>query len=159
MLFRSIAITIESNGTYVVFGCGDFTTDKKHIKYIKCENELMLLQKFMEHWEHLSPDIVTGWNVQFYDIPYIVNRISRLFGDKEAKRLSPWKYLSTRSAAYKGRQHQVVELVGISTLDYIEMYRKYQPRQESEKLNYIAYVELGEKKISYEEYEIGRAHV
>jgi DNA polymerase elongation subunit (family B) len=147
-----IAITIESNGTYVVFGCGEFTTDNENIKYIRCENETDLLQRFMSHWEHLAPDIVTGWNVQFYDIPYIVNRISRLFGDKEAKRLSPWKYLSTRSAAYKGRMHQVVELVGISTLDYIELYRKYQPRQESEKLNYIAYAELGEKKISYEEY-------
>ena len=47
---------------------------------------------------------------------------------------------------------KVVEIVGISTLDYIELYRKYQPKQESEKLNYVAYVELGEKKISYEEY-------
>lgn len=148
-----IAITVESRGQYVVFGCGEFTSDnEKNIKYIHCENETDLLQRFMSHWEHLAPDIVTGWNVQFYDIPYIVNRISRLFGDKEAKRLSPWKYLSTRTAMYKGRPHQVVELVGISTLDYIEMYRKYQPRQESEKLNYIAYAELGERKISYEEY-------
>jgi DNA polymerase elongation subunit (family B) len=147
-----IAITVESNNTYVVFGCGEFTSSKDNVKYIRCENEVDLLRRFMAHWEHLAPDIVTGWNVQFYDIPYIVNRISRVFGDKEAKRMSPWKYLSTRSAAYKGRMHQVVELVGISTLDYIEMYRKYQPRQESEKLNYIAYAELGEKKISYEEY-------
>lgn len=146
------AITIESKGLYVVFGCGDFSTEKDCVKYIKCESEVDLLRRFMEHWEHLAPDVVTGWNVQFYDIPYIVNRISRVFGDKEAKRLSPWKYLSTRQAAYKGRMHQVVEIVGVSTLDYIELYRKYQPRQESEKLNYVAYVELGEKKISYEEY-------
>ena len=147
-----IAITIESKGRYVVFGCGEFTTENNSIKYIRCEDEIDLLQRFVEYWEHLAADIVTGWNVQFYDIPYLVNRISKLFGDKEAKRLSPWKYLSTRNAMYKGRLHQVVELVGISTLDYIEMYRKFQPKQESEKLNYIAYVELGEKKISYEEY-------
>lgn len=147
-----IAITIESKGRYVVFGCGDFTTDNSAIKYIKCRDERDLLERFMTYWDHLAPDIVTGWNVQFYDIPYIINRISRVFSDKEAKRMSPWRYLSTRSALYKGRQHPVVELVGISTLDYIEMYRKFQPRQESEKLNYIAYVELGEKKISYEEY-------
>jgi DNA polymerase elongation subunit (family B) len=147
-----VAITVESKGRYVVFGCGDFSTEKDNIKYILCQDENDLLQRFMSYWEHLAPDIVTGWNVQFYDIPYIVNRISRIFGDKEAKRLSPWKYLSTRQAAYKGRMHQVVELVGVSTLDYIEMYRKYQPRQESEKLNYVAYVELGEKKLSYEEY-------
>jgi len=147
-----IAITVESKGTYVVFGCGEFTTTNDNVKYIKCHNEINLLERFMAYWEKLAPDIVTGWNVQFYDIPYLVNRISRIFGDKEAKRLSPWKYLSTRNVAYKGRMHQAVDLVGISTLDYIELYRKFQPKQESEKLNYIAYVELGEKKLSYDEY-------
>lgn len=147
-----IAITMETRGTYVVFGCGDFTTDKDCVKYIKCKNEMDLLQRFLEHWEHTSPDIVTGWNIQFYDIPYLVNRISKLFGDKESKRMSPWKYLSTRKAFHKGRHQVAVELVGISTLDYMELYRKFQPKQESEKLNYIAYIELGEKKLSYEEY-------
>lgn len=146
------AITMETRGTYVVFGCGDFTTDNQHIKYIKCKNEMDLLQRFLEHWEFVAPDIITGWNIQFYDIPYLVNRIAKLFGDKEAKRLSPWKYLSTRKAYYKGRHQVAVELVGVSTLDYMELYRKFQPKQESEKLNYIAYVELGEKKLSYEEY-------
>lgn len=146
------AITLETRGTYVVFGCGDFTTERSDIKYIKCKSEPELLQKFLEHWEHIAPDVITGWNIQFYDIPYLVNRISKVFGDKEAKRLSPWKYLSTRKAYYKGRHQVAVELVGISTLDYMELYRKFQPKQESEKLNYIAYVELGEKKLSYEEY-------
>lgn len=148
-----IAITIECKGTYVVFGCGEFKTSKDSVKYIRCKDEGDLLQRFLNHWEHIAPDIVTGWNVQFYDIPYLVNRISKVFGDKESKRLSPWKYLSTRKAYYKGRHQVAVELVGISTLDYMEMYRKFQPKQESEKLNYIAYVELGEKKISYEEYD------
>jgi DNA polymerase elongation subunit (family B) len=147
-----IAITVESKGTYVVFGCGEFSSDKDSVKYIRCENESDLLRRFVEHWEYLAPDIVTGWNIQFYDIPYLVNRISKIFGDKEAKRLSPWKYLSTRKAYYKGRHQVAVELVGISTLDYMELYRKFQPKQESEKLNYIAYIELGERKLSYEEY-------
>jgi DNA polymerase elongation subunit (family B) len=147
-----IAITIESDGRYAVFGCGEFSTTNKAIKYIRCNDERDLLVKFMEYWEKMSPDIITGWNVQFYDIPYLVNRITRVFGEKEAKRLSPWKYLSTRSAFYKGRQQMAVELVGVSTLDYMEMYRKFQPKAESEKLNYIAHIELGEKKISYDEY-------
>ena len=147
-----IAITVESAGKYAVFACGQFSTTDTRVNYIRCKDEIDMLSRFINHWEHLSPDIVTGWNVTFYDIPYLVNRISKLFGDKEAKRLSPWKYLSTRKAVYKGRDQLAVELVGISTLDYMEMYRKFQPKQESEKLNYIAYVELGEKKISYEEY-------
>ena len=81
-----------------------------------------------------------------------MNRISRVFDDKEAKRLSPWKYLSTKTAFHKGRQQTYVEVVGISTLDYMELYSRFQPKRESEKLNYITYIELGEKKISYEEY-------
>lgn len=147
-----IAITIKAHGRFYVFGCGNYQSDKENIKYIRCRNEHDLLDKFLSFWQDLAPDIVTGWNVQFYDIPYLVNRISRVLGEKESKRLSPWGYLSTRNANYKGRIHPVVELVGISTLDYIELYRKFATRQESEKLNYIAYVELGEKKVSYEEY-------
>lgn len=147
-----IAITVEVAGKYFVFGCQQFKTENKNVNYIKCVDEQDLLKRFISHWEHVMPDIVTGWNVTFYDIPYLVNRISRLFGDKEAKRLSPWRYLSTRPHFYKGRNQLAVELVGISTLDYMELYRKFQPKQESEKLNYISYVELGEKKISYEEY-------
>jgi DNA polymerase elongation subunit (family B) len=147
-----IAITIETNDQYVVFGCDEFKTDKNNIKYIRCENEVELLSKYLEYWESLKPDIVTGWNIKFYDLPYLMNRISRVFDDKEAKRLSPWKYLSTKTAFHKGRQQTYVEVVGISTLDYMELYSRFQPKRESEKLNYITYIELGEKKISYEEY-------
>lgn len=146
------AITIKAHGRFYAFGCGKFTTDREDVKYIKCKSEVELLEKFLAFWQSLAPDVVTGWNVQFYDIPYIVNRVSRILGDKASKRLSPWGYLSTRNAMYKGRMLPVVELIGISTLDYIELYRKFQPRRESEKLDYIAYVELGEKKIDYSEY-------
>lgn len=146
------AITLESRGTYIVFGCGEFTHSRDDVKYIKCENEVELLKKFLEHWEHLSPDIITGWNVQFYDIPYLYNRIIRILGEKESKRLSPWKLTSERKAHYKGREQTAVEIIGVSVLDYMDLYTRFQPKQESNKLNYISYVELGEKKISYEEY-------
>lgn len=147
-----IAITLETSGNYLVFGCNDFQNSNKNVKYIKCENEAELLSKFLEHWEHLSPDIVTGWNVQFYDIPYITNRITRVLGEKAAKRLSPWKIVNAKTAFYKGREQLEIEILGVSTLDYMDLYNRYQPKQESYKLNYISYVELGEKKISYEEY-------
>jgi DNA polymerase elongation subunit (family B) len=151
-----IAITVESKGRYCVFGCGEFTIPAEHkntsIKFFRCSSERDLLEKFMNYWEELSPDIVTGWNIKFYDIPYLVNRITKVFGEKDAKRLSPWRYLTTKKDFYKGRDQLSVELVGISTLDYMEMYRKFQPKTESEKLNYIAHIELGEKKLSYEEY-------
>lgn len=147
-----IAITVESDNRYVVFGCSEFKNTRDNVKYIKCANEVELISKFLDYWDHLKPDIITGWNVKFYDLPYLMNRISRVFDDKEAKRLSPWRYLSTKTAFHKGRQQTYVEVVGSSTLDYMELYSRFQPKQQSEKLNYITYVELGEKKISYEEY-------
>jgi len=146
------AITIECNDTYLVFGCNEYVNSNPKVKYIRCENEIELLNKFLDHWEHISPDIVTGWNIQFYDIPYIANRITRVLGEKSAKRLSPWKIINSRTAFYKGRDQLTVDILGISTLDYMDLYYRYQPKQESYKLNYISYVELGEKKISYEEY-------
>lgn len=147
-----IAITLESKGKYVVFGCGEFAHNNSNVYYIKCQNEIDLLSRFLSHWEKISPDIITGWNVQFYDIPYITNRIIKVFGEKEAKRLSPWKIINSRNTFYKGRDQLAVEIAGVSVLDYMDLYTRFQPKQESNKLNYISYVELGEKKISYEEY-------
>ena len=147
-----IAITLEVNGTYISFGCGEFVTDNQSVKYIQCKNEVELLEKFLEHWEHISPDIITGWNVQFYDVPYLYSRIERVLGEKSAKRLSPWKMVYKRDILYNGTSQLAYDISGVAILDYMDLYIRYQPKQESNKLNYISYVELGEKKISYEEY-------
>lgn len=147
-----IAITIETCGKYISFGCGDFQPKESTVNYIKCENEVDLLTRFIEHWCHSLPDIVTGWNVQFYDIPYLYNRIERVLGESEAKKLSPWKLTNKKEINYGGRPQIEIELCGISVLDYMDLYIRYQPKKESNKLNYISYSELGEKKISYEEY-------
>ncbi|MFN4975307.1 MAG: 3'-5' exonuclease [Bacteroidota bacterium] len=147
-----IAITMEIGGQYISFGCGEFFPSVEHVKYIRCSNESELLTKFIEHWVHISPDIVTGWNVQFYDIPYLYNRIERVLGETDAKKLSPWKMINKKEIMYGNRPQLEIELCGISTLDYMDLYIRYQPKKESNKLNYISYAELGEKKISYEEY-------
>ena len=93
------AITIKKNETYVVLGCGDFVTDDPNIKYIKCEDESRLLLKFLDVWrsEWLSPDVVTGWNIDGFDIPYIVNRIRRILGHEVHKKLSPWGMVEERN--------------------------------------------------------------
>jgi DNA polymerase elongation subunit (family B) len=147
-----IAITVEISGRYVSFGCGEFIPKDDSVKYIRCQNEVELLSKFLEHWAYVSPDVITGWNVQFYDIPYLYNRIERVLGETDAKKLSPWKMATKKEIVYGNRPQLEIELCGISTLDYMDLYIRYQPKKESNKLNYIAYSELGEKKISYEDY-------
>jgi DNA polymerase elongation subunit (family B) len=147
------AITVRYRGKSFVFGCGEFKTTDPNIYYIKCVDEHQLLLKFLECWEALDLDVITGWNIEFFDIPYLVNRIKSLFDDKQAKRLSPWHILDEKVVEFKGKQNQTYSPAGVSVLDYYQLYRKFTfGNQESYKLDYIAQIELGEKKIDYSEY-------
>ena len=144
-----LSITIKNHQTkrIVVWGIGDFETNREDVNYIKCDNEVHLLKEFLVFWEKYWPDIVTGWNSEFFDIPYVCNRIKKLFGEDELKRLSPWGSVREREIYQMGRHHQVYEIQGIAALDYFDLYRKFTyTAQESYRLDYIAKVELGEEK-------------
>ena len=145
------------NGVSYVFGCGDFENkDPKNVTYVKCKDEWSLCKAFLSLWQSKLPDVITGWNTKFFDIPYLVNRFRKILGEDEAKKLSPWNYISERKAIVNGRQLISYNLVGVESLDYIELYKWYAPggkSQESYRLDNIAQVELGEGKISYDEYE------
>ena len=152
----AITLTYINGHTYV-FGCGDFRNDNPEtITYIKCKDEYSLCSKFMELWVRMYPDVITGWNTKFFDIPYIVNRFRKILGEDKTKMLSPWNYISERKTNINGRLLIAYSFVGIESLDYIELYKWYAPggkSQESYRLDNIAQVELGEGKISYDEYE------
>jgi DNA polymerase elongation subunit (family B) len=160
------AITLSKNGKYVVFGFKDFearqeTFDKlgspvkvEDISFVKCENEFDLLNKFITVWrsKQYLPDIVTGWNVEFFDMPYLLNRIARIIGPESSKRLSPWGELSEREVEITGRMFKIPVIVGITILDYMQLYKKFSfTMQESYRLDHIANVVLGEKKLDYGE--------
>ena len=152
----AIALTFLNGHTYV-FGCGDFRNDNPDtVTYIKCKDEYSLCSKFIELWSRMYPDVITGWNTKFFDIPYLVNRFRKILGEDKAKMLSPWNYISERKTNINGRLLIAYSFVGIESLDYIELYKWYAPggkSQESYRLDNIAQVELGEGKISYDEYE------
>jgi DNA polymerase elongation subunit (family B) len=147
------AITVRFRNKSFVFGCGDFTTTDKNIYYFKCRDELELILEFIKCWRALELDVVTGWNIEFFDIPYLVNRIKSIASEALAKKLSPWGILHEKKVEFKGKENQSYSPVGISVLDYYQLYRKFTfGNQESYKLDYIAQIELGEKKIDYSEY-------
>lgn len=149
------AISIRKKDKIAVFGCGDYKEHRADIHYIKCIDEADLLTKFLQVWnsEYFSPDVVTGWNVEFFDIPYLVNRITRVLGEEKAKELSPWRIIDEVNNRYIDSISQCFILAGISTLDYLQIYKKFSfKNQESYKLDFIAQVELGENKIDYSEY-------
>lgn len=151
-----ISISLKSpNGPYRVWGLYDYEPREDTI-YEKCESEASLLMKFVDHWSRNQPDIVTGWNTRFFDIPYLVNRISKTIGADMAKKLSPWGLIREGNATINGKKQQEYKLEGIEQLDYLEIFRKFTyntlGQQESYRLDHIGHVVLGEGKLSYEEH-------
>tara|TARA_R110002153_G_scaffold5546_5_gene25751 strand:+ start:4560 stop:7061 length:2502 start_codon:yes stop_codon:yes gene_type:complete len=157
-----ISICMKNNidNTYYVWGLGDYDVDKSYMTanrviYQKCDSELQLIHAFIAHWSTPSntPDVITGWNVRFFDIPYIVNRTVKLLGEDVVKRLSPWGMVERQNVRQMNRVQEAFELKGINTADYMELFQKYTyTAQESYSLNHISSVILGEKKLSYEEF-------
>lgn len=143
------------NGDMVVYGCGDYVIQGEET-YIKCRDEYDLCKKFLADWEQKCPDVITGWNIEFFDIPYIINRLRKILGPDETRKFSPWNNIWERKVTVNGRELISYNVTGLSVLDYIELYKWYAPggkSQESYKLDNIASVELGENKLSFDEYD------
>jgi DNA polymerase elongation subunit (family B) len=151
---KIIAITCSFKGKTYVYCLGDFTRDDANIIINEYHDEQQLLREFIHFMQDKQPEIITGWNVRFFDIPYLVNRCKKILDEKEVKNLSPWGIIKDSIVNSRGQDKVVYDIVGISILDYYELYRTFTyVNQESYKLDHIAYVELGERKISYSEYE------
>ena len=157
-----ITITCKNNidGVYYVWGLYDYDVSKSimdNVQYKKCEDEQELLTDFLKFWNHpdTCPDVVTGWNTRMFDLPYLVRRIQKIVGGEVYRRMSPWGVVNDRDIVIAGRTHIAYDLVGIQQLDYYDLFQKFgysYGQQESYKLDHIAHVVLGERKLSYEEH-------
>ena len=154
----SIALKFVGEEKYYLFGYHDFDCPD-NVYYIKCQDEWTLLKKFIEIWSLEYPDIMSGWNSSGFDIPYLINRCYRIIGEKETRKLSPWNIIhDRRTKKFNPKFNQYEEevsysVLGISSLDYLDLYKRYQPggtSQESYKLDFIAEEEIGENKVEYD---------
>ncbi len=158
------AICMKNNidNTFYVWGLKDYDVEnsimqENRVVYKHCKTESELLLEFIAHWSLPSqcPDVITGWNSRFFDIPYIVNRIIKIHGEEFVRRLSPWGLIDRRDITTMRRKQMAYEIQGIAQMDYLDLFKKfgysYGP-QETYKLDHIASVVLGEKKLSYEEH-------
>ena len=151
-----LAITIQDYATkkIVSWGIKPFTYNRSDLIYHYCESEFALLNTFIQYWMDNTPEIVTGWNLQLYDIPYICKRLNRVLGEKLMKRMSLWGLVSEGEVFIDGRKHTTFDIGGVTQLDYMDLYKKFTYKaQESYRLDYIAEVELGQKKLDHSEYE------
>ena len=148
-----ICITVKDHTSkkIIVFGMGNFVNDREDVQYINCVTETGLAETFTKFWVEYNPDIITGWNVKFFDIPYLMNRFRYLMGDDWILQYSPWRIVEQRSTRITGKgynkQENYWDILGVDVLDYLDLYRKHTfIRRESYKLDYIGEVELGENK-------------
>ena len=138
------------------WGQGPFTNKQQNVDYKGFRTEYELLTAFINWWmiEGNTPEVVTGWNSELYDMPYLVRRIDRILGEKLMKRLSPWGLVTEREIYIAGRKHISYDVGGITQLDYLNLYKKFTYKaQESYRLDYIAEVELGQKKLDHSEFD------
>lgn len=149
------AITAKIDDHIHAFGLGDFTHTRNDLTYYKCDDEKDLLKCFINIWMQRYPDIITGWNVKYFDITYLVNRIVKLLGEEYANKLSPWGILRLEVSEFMNQERATYKIIGIVVWDYLQVFRKYSKggvSHESYKLDQIAFDVLGKRKISYEEY-------
>jgi DNA polymerase elongation subunit (family B) len=151
-----LLITIQDYTTkeIITWGQGPFKLNKGNVYYKRFNNEYDLLNDFINWWMENTPEVITGWNSKLYDIPYIVRRLDRVLGEKLMKRLSPWGLVTEQEIFVSGRKQISYDVGGISQLDYLDLYKKFTyTNQESYRLDHIANVELGQKKLDHSEFD------
>mgnify|MGYP001352244287 FL=1 len=148
-----LSITIKDMVTkkFYIWAVKDFNTE--HQKFI-FNTEREMLMHFIDWWVKHTPDILTGWNVNLYDVPYICRRVKRILGSKWMNSISPWNRANEREVYVQGRKNYAYDVSGVNILDYLDLYRKFTySNQESYRLDHIAHVELGQRKVDHSEYE------
>jgi len=152
-----LLITLQDYNTKQIrtWGKGEFKNNQKNVQYRGFSNEYDLLNDFIHWWMDNTPEVITGWNSEFYDIPYLVRRLDRVLGEKLMKRMSPWGLVTEDEIYISGRKHILYDIGGISQIDYLKLY-KWSPattNQESYRLDHIASVELGQNKLDHSEFD------
>jgi len=153
-----LLITIQDYSSKQIrtWGLGPFQNNQNNVIYRSFTTERDLLMDFINWWmvEGNTPEVVTGCNIELYDIPYLVRRLDRVLGEKLMKRMSPWGLVTESEIYISGRKHISYDVGGITQLDYLNLYKKFTYKaQESYRLDYIASVELGQKKLDHSEFD------
>lgn len=150
-------ITQDHKTSKYVFGFNDYISDG-NVQYIKCENERVLFENFLKVWIREYPDVITGWNIDNFDIPYIIKRME-LYG--LSAYLSPigivnvkpnlaYEKLKKMKSGFRYNPKYRSTIAGVEILDYYWMFRKFRSNNmESFRLGFIGEIELGMAKIDF----------
>jgi len=144
----SVAFHDSATNDYFVYVVNEGEEINKTIKGAKVRSfrsEEDMLIAFLNSWEEISPTIITGWNIDFFDVTYLYNRLKRLFGTSTANRLSPIKKVHWN----KYRNRYII--AGVSALDYIALYKNFTYTElPNYRLDTVAREELNRGKVEYD---------
>lgn len=147
----AIAIQDIITKTYTVFGWKDYNNQRDDVTYYRCDDEVDLLKQYVAFMSERKPDILTGWNIVPFDIPYIIHRISKVLGKPWISKLSQIDKIRKRTYT-DGFDNEIItyDIGGSVIYDYMELYGKFQlePR-DGKSLEIIAQAELGKGKLDY----------
>lgn len=138
-----------------IFTAKEYTGDSlKDCTIILCPTETILLTSFIQHWCKVETDIVSGWNINGFDIPYLINRIDKILGNSTSNKLSPWgRIVKYNSKDNFGKATTEYEIIGIEALDFLKLYKKFTyGKLESYKLDFVSQKELKVGKLDHSEY-------
>lgn len=145
------SITMRFRGVDYVYGLKEYTPHREGIIYKQFDSEPDLLSEFIKDWKSFDPDVVTGWNCEEFDMPYLINRIINVLGEEAAKKMSPWGIILEKELYAKNLW--LKSPLGVAVLDGMVLYKKFTyENQERYSLDHISMVELGEGKLDYSEY-------
>ena len=158
----AISLHDSVSDIYYIWTLGEYDPAKTehqglNIQHVRFDTEAGLLKQLVSFWsnEFTCPDVLTGWNIRTFDIPYLINRINRLLGEDYSNKISPWGYIEQKTVSMMKGTVQVYDIAGVAQLDYLDIFKKFGQGfgpQENYRLNTIAVAVLDEEKMSYEEY-------
>lgn len=120
------------------------------VVYMPFESESEMLVEYLNLWEEKRPSICTGWNVEGFDIPYLVNRIKNTIGDRFVRRFSPLGKVNSKVITNMYGDKEIFTIMGVTVLDYLDLYKKFSfTNQPNYKLDYIAQYETKRGKLKY----------
>lgn len=121
------------------------------VVYMPFDSEQELLVEYIRLWEEKPPVVFTGWNIEGFDIPYILNRIKNVLGANAVKRMSPMGKVTSKVITNMYGDKEIFNILGVSILDYMDLYKKFSfTNQPTYNLDYIAEYETGKGKLKYD---------
>lgn len=150
----SVSMKVFGKDQKITLGYKPYKPKRSQDIYIQCNNEVELLTHFVNLWKRISPDMVTGWYIESFDIPYMVNRIKKILGEGFVKQLSPFADNARNViTSYEVNDDTSYRILGITTMDYIAMYQKFSPdKLESYRLNFVCEHEGVAGKVNIDEW-------